>query len=96
MTRLMQDVLTPGCEPVIGVGYSGQSTSAVRWNGTTWEPLAADNAYPSPNTNLAIANVLLAVARTGGTAWAVGYNYTGTDSGTEAGVQQTLIERYTC
>jgi hypothetical protein len=83
-------------DDVIAVGYSGRFTYALRWNGTTWQPLAAGNANPSPNTNLAIANVLLAVAHTDGTAWAVGYYYNGTDSSTDSGVQRTLIERYTC
>jgi hypothetical protein len=81
---------------VIAVGYSGQFTYAQRWNGTTWQPLAAGNANPSPNTNLAIANVLLAVDHADGTAWAVGYYDNGTGSGTDSGVQRTLIERYTC
>ena len=44
------------------------------------------SANPSPNTNLAIANVLLAVAHAGGTAWAVGYYYTGSGSDTDNGV----------
>jgi hypothetical protein len=43
---------------------------------------------------LAIANVLLGVAHNGTSMWAVGYYFTAT--GTEAGVQRTLIERYTC
>jgi hypothetical protein len=83
-------------DDVIAVGYSGRFTYALRWNGTSWQPLAAGNANPAPNTNLAIANVLLAVAHTGGTTWAVGYYYNGTNSGTDSGVQRTLIERYTC
>lgn len=58
--------------------------------------MAAGNANPSPNTTLALANVLLAVAHTEGTTWAVGYYYNGTGSGTDSGVQRTLIERYTC
>jgi hypothetical protein len=40
--------------------------------------------------------VLLGVAHAGSTMWAVGYYYAGTGTGTEAGVQRTLIERYTC
>jgi hypothetical protein len=79
-------------DDVIAVGYSGQFAYALRWNGTTWQPLTAGNANPSPNSNLAIANVLLAVDHTDSAAWAVGYYYSGTD----AGVQRTLIERYTC
>jgi hypothetical protein len=81
-------------DDVIAVGYSDQFTYALRWNGTTWQPLAAGNANPSPNTNLALANVLHSVASAGDTTWAVGYYYNGTDS--DAGVQRTLIERYTC
>jgi hypothetical protein len=87
-------VAVRSADDVIAVGYSGQSAYALRWNGTSWQPLAAGNANPIPNPNLAIANVLLAVADSDGTAWAVGYYYNGTD--TNSGVQQTLIERYTC
>src|SRR6266536_3301682 len=83
-------VAVRAADDVIAVGYAGQFTHALRWNGTTWQPLAAGNANPSPSTTLAIANVLLAVANAGGTAWAVGFYYTGT--GTDAGVQRTLIE----
>jgi hypothetical protein len=79
---------------VIAVGYSGVSAYALRWNGTTWQQLAAGNANPTPSTTLAIANVLQGVAHAGTTMWAVGYYYTGT--GTDAGVQRTLIEHYTC
>jgi hypothetical protein len=79
---------------VIAVGYSGQSVYALRFNGTEWQRLAAGNANPSPSSTLAIANVLLGVAHAGSVMWAVGYYCTGT--GTEAGVQRTLIERYTC
>jgi hypothetical protein len=81
-------------DDVIAVGYSGQSTYALRWNGTTWQPLSAGNANPSPNPNLATGNVLLAVDHDNSTTWAVGYYNNGTDSDT--GVQRTLIERYTC
>jgi hypothetical protein len=77
---------------VIAVGYSGRFTYALRWNGTGWQPLAAGNGNPSPNTNLAIANVLLGVAHAGASVWAVGYYFSGTDYG----VQRTLIERYNC
>ena len=79
---------------VIAVGYSGQSAYGLRFTGTEWQPLAAGNANPSPSTTLAIANVLLGVAHAGTSMWAVGYYYSGT--GTDAGVQRTLIERYTC
>jgi hypothetical protein len=79
---------------VIAVGYSGVSAYALRWDGTEWQRLAAGNANPSPSSTLAIANVLLGVAHAGTSMWAVGYYFTGT--GTEAGVQRTLIERYTC
>ena len=79
---------------VIAVGYSGQSAYALRFNGTEWQRLSAGNANPSPSSTLAIANVLLGVAHAGSAMWAVGYYFTGT--GTEAGVQRTLIERYTC
>jgi hypothetical protein len=83
-------------DDVIAVGYSGQFTYALAWRGTGWQPLTTGNANPSPNTNLAIANVLTAVAHAGGTAWTVGYYYTGTRNDTDSGVQRTLIERYTC
>jgi hypothetical protein len=79
---------------VIAVGYSGPFAYALRWTGTEWQPLAAGNGNPSPSTTLAIANVLLGVAHAGTSVWAVGYYFTGT--GTDAGVQQALIERYTC
>jgi hypothetical protein len=89
-------VAVRAADDVIAVGNSGQFAYALRWNGTTWQPLAAGNGNPSPNTNLAIANVLLGVAHAGGTVWAVGYYYNGTGSGSDSGVQRTLIERYTC
>jgi hypothetical protein len=88
------DVAVRAADEVIAVGYSGVFAYALRWNGTEWQPLAAGNANPSPSTTLAIANVLLGVAHAGTSMWAVGYYYTGT--GTDAGVQRTLIERYTC
>jgi hypothetical protein len=81
-------------DDVIAVGYSGVSAYALRWDGTEWQRLAAGNANPSPSSTLAIANVLLGVAHADTSMWAVGYYFTGT--GTEAGVQRTLIERYTC
>jgi len=87
-------VAVRAADDVIAVGYSGQFTYALRWTGTEWQRLAAGNANPSPSSTLAIANVLLGVAHAGSTMWAVGYYYTGT--GTEAGVQRTLVERYTC
>ncbi len=87
-------VAVRAADDVIAVGYSGQFAYALRWNGTGWERLAAGNANPSPGSTLAIANVLLGVAHAGSTMWAVGFYYTGT--GTDAGVQRTLVERYTC
>jgi len=89
-------VAVRAADDVIAVGYSGQFTHALRWNGTTWQRLAAGNANPSPSTTLAIANVLQGVAHAGTSVWAVGYYYTGTGTGTDSGVQRTLIERYTC
>jgi hypothetical protein len=79
---------------VIAVGYSSQFTVALRWDGTTWQRLAAGNANPSPSTTLAIANVLRRLAHAGAAVWAVGFYYTGT--GADSRVQRTLIERYTC
>jgi hypothetical protein len=79
---------------VIAVGHSGRFAYALRWNGVRWQPLLAGNGNPSPSSTLAIANVLQGVAYAGTSVWAVGYYYTGT--GTEAGTQRTLIERYTC
>ena len=87
-------VAVGAADEVIAVGYSGVYAYALRWTGTTWQPLAAGNANPSPSTTLAIANDLLGVARAGTSMWAVGFYYTGT--GTDAGVQRTLVERYTC
>jgi len=87
-------VTVRAADDVITVGYSGQFTHALRWNGTAWQRLAAGNANPSPSTTLAIANVLREVAHAGTSVWAVGFYYTGT--GTDSGVQRTLIERYTC
>jgi hypothetical protein len=83
-------VAVRAADDVIAVGYSGRFTYALRWSGAAWQPLAAGNANPSPDPDLAIANVLLAVAHTDGTAWAVGFYYDG------SGVQRTLIERYSC
>jgi hypothetical protein len=85
-------VTVRAADDVVAVGYSGQFAYALRWNGTTWQPLAAGNANPSPNPTLTIANDLLAVAHTNDTTWAVGFDYAGADSG----VQRTLIERDTC
>src|SRR6266545_1445353 len=79
---------------VIAVGFSGRFTYALRFTGTEWQRLAAGNGNPSPSTTLAIANVLLGIAHAGTSVWAVGYYFTGT--GTDSGVQRTLIERYTC
>jgi hypothetical protein len=87
-------VAVRAADEVIAVGYSGVYAYALRWNGTEWQRLAAGNGNPSPSTTLAIANVLLGVAHAGTSMWTVGYYYTGT--GTDAGVQRTLIERYTC
>src|SRR6266508_404652 len=79
---------------VIAVGFSGRFTYALRFTGHEWQRLAAGNGNPSPSTTLAIANVLLGIAHAGTSVWAVGYYFTGT--GTDSGVQRTLIERYTC
>jgi hypothetical protein len=79
---------------VIAVGYSGRFTYALRWNGSQWQPLTAGNGNPTPSSTLAVANVLQGVAHASTSVWAVGYYYTGT--GTDAGVQRTLIEHYTC
>jgi hypothetical protein len=79
---------------VIAVGYSGQITYALRFTGTEWQRLAAGNGNPSPSSTLTVANVLLGIAHAGSSMWAVGYYFTGT--GTEAGVQRTLVQRYTC
>jgi hypothetical protein len=87
-------VAVRAADDVIAVGYTGQFTQALRWDGTTWQRLAAGNANPSPSTTLAIANVLRGVAHAGTSVWAVGFYYTGT--GTDSGVQRTLMERYTC
>jgi hypothetical protein len=87
-------VAVRAADDVVAVGYSGVSASALRWTGTQWQPLGAGNANPAPSTTLAIANVLLGVAHAGTSMWAVGFYYSGT--GTDAGVQRTLIERYTC
>jgi hypothetical protein len=87
-------VAVRAADDVIAVGYSGRSAHALRWNGTEWQRLAAGNANPSPSDTLAVANVLLGVAHAGSSMWAVGYYFSGT--GGEAGVQRTLIERYTC
>jgi hypothetical protein len=81
---------------VVAVGFSGQLTYAVRWSGTSWQRLASGNANPTPSSTLAIANVLRGVAHAGSSMWAVGFYYTGTSPGTDAGVQRTLIERFTC
>ena len=89
-------VAVRAADEVIAVGYSGVFAYALRWNETTWQQLAAGNANPSPNTNRSIGNVLVGIAHAGGTAWAVGYYYDGTGSGTDYGVRRTLIERYTC
>jgi hypothetical protein len=89
-------VAVRGPDEVIAVGYSRLFAYALRWTGTTWQQLATGNANPSPNTNRSTGNVLLGVAQADGTAWAVGYYYDGTGSGTDYGVQRTLIERYTC
>jgi hypothetical protein len=87
-------VAVRAADDVIAVGYSGQFAHALRWNGTTWQPLAAGNANPTPSSTLYIANVLRGVAHAGTTVWAVGFYYTGT--GTDSGVQRTLVERYNC
>lgn len=75
---------------IIGVGSSGASAYALRWDGTAWQPVTAGNANPTPDPTRAFTNRLKGVTTRSGVTWAVGefYNANGTT--------ETLTERYTC
>jgi hypothetical protein len=75
---------------IIGVGFSGTSAYALRWDGTAWQPVTTGNGNPTPDPTRAFTNRLDGVATHGGATWAVGefYNANGTT--------QPLTERYTC
>jgi hypothetical protein len=82
---------------VLAVGYAGRSTLAARWSASGWQRVAAGNANQAPNTNRSDGNVLLGVdSAPSGAGWAVGYYYDGSGSGTDYGVQRTLVERLGC
>jgi hypothetical protein len=74
---------------IIGVGSSGGSAYALRWDGTAWQPVTVGNGNPTPDPTRAFTNRLEGVATRTGVTWAVGEFYT------TGGTTQTLTERYT-
>jgi hypothetical protein len=75
---------------IIGVGSSGASAYALRWDGTAWQPVTVGNGNPTPDPTRAFTNRLEDVATRSGVTWAIGEFYNA------GGTTQTLTERYTC